>query len=63
MTMREEKPNSPSPMKKNTKRKSWFWPAIYSGIAIVFVSMIWLYNALPKDNPTKIDSAKRAKVI
>ncbi len=55
--MREEKPNSPSQKKKNT-RKSWFWPAIYSGIAIVFVGMIWGYTALIKDNQTLTDGAK-----
>ena len=50
--MREEKPNSPSQKKKSTQTKSWFWPAIYSGIAIVFVGMIWGYNAfINNDTP------------
>src|SRR6185312_7425108 len=48
MTMREEKPKSPSQTKKNAQ-KSWFWPAIYLGIAVVFVGMIWSYSALMKD--------------
>ena len=59
MTMREEKPKSPSQMKKNKKAKSWFWPVVYSGIAIVFVGMIWGYSALVKDaNPERADGNK-----
>ena len=56
--MREEKTKSPSQKNKRKQRKSWFWPAIYSGIAIVFVGMIWGYTALIKDAPGKTDSAK-----
>ena len=52
--MREEKPKSPSQMKKNKKAKSWLWPVVYSGIAILFVGLIWGYSALVKDaNPEK----------
>ncbi len=51
MTMREEKPKAPSQKNKNAKTKSWFWPVVYSGIAIVFVGMIWGYNAFMKDSP------------
>lgn len=47
--MREEKPKSPSQNKKSTQTKSWFWPVVYSGIAIVFVGMIWGYNAFIKE--------------
>ncbi|MFD1203814.1 MULTISPECIES: M23 family metallopeptidase [Sporosarcina] len=43
--MREEKPKSPSQKNKSPKKNRWLWPAIYSGIAIVFVGMIWGYNA------------------
>ena len=57
MIMREEKTKSPSQKNKRKQRKSWFWPAIYSGIAIVFVGMIWGYTALIKDTPGKTDSA------
>lgn len=51
MTMREEKPKSPSQMKKNKKAKSWLWPVVYSSIAVVFVGLIWGYTALIKDSP------------
>ena len=52
--MREEKPKSPSQKKKNAQ-KSWFWPAIYLGIAVVFVGMIWSYSALMKDRSVTED--------
>lgn len=56
--MREEKPKSPSQNKKHVQRKSWFWPVIYSGIAIVFVGMIWGTSALiSKDSPSVTDGA------
>jgi stage II sporulation protein Q len=48
--MREEKPKAPSQKNKSAKTKSWFWPVVYSGIAIVFVGMIWGYNAFMKDD-------------
>ena len=58
--MREEKTKSPSQKKKNTKRNSWFWPIVYSGIAILFVGMIWGYSALVKDgNPDLTDGANK----
>ena len=57
--MREEKPKSTSQKKKSTQRKSWFWPVVYSGIAIVFVGMIWGYNAfINQDTLGVTDSAK-----
>ena len=60
--MREEKPKSPSQKKKSKQTKSWFWPAIYSGIAIVFVGMIWGYTAFIKDDtPGMTDSAMDGK--
>ncbi|CAM3134670.1 M23 family metallopeptidase [Filibacter tadaridae] len=56
--MREEKPNSPSQKNKSAKTKSWLWPIVYSGIAIVFVGMIWGYNAFMKeDSPGMADVA------
>ena len=60
MTMREEKPKAPSQKNKSAKTKSWFWPAVYSGIAIVFVGMIWGYNAFMKeDAPGLADDAAK----
>lgn len=50
--MREEKPKSPSQKNKSQKNR-WFWPAIYAGIAIVFVGMIWGYNALIPKGPNE----------
>ncbi|HEX5564381.1 MAG TPA: M23 family metallopeptidase [Sporosarcina sp.] len=50
--MREEKPKSPSQKNKSQKNR-WFWPAIYAGIAIVFVGMIWGYNALIQKGPNE----------
>src|SRR4051812_20196499 len=59
MIMREEKPKAPSQKNKSAKTKSWFWPVVYSGIAIVFVGMIWGYNAFMKeDSPGTADVAK-----
>lgn len=56
--MREENKNSPSQQNKQEKKKTWFWPAIYSSIAIVFVGMIWGYSALIKDDtPGMTDGA------
>ncbi|MFC5604867.1 peptidoglycan DD-metalloendopeptidase family protein [Sporosarcina koreensis] len=50
--MREEKPKSPSQKNKSQKNR-WFWPAIYAGIAIVFVGMIWGYNAVIQKGPNE----------
>ncbi|MCM3709268.1 M23 family metallopeptidase [Sporosarcina luteola] len=50
--MREEKPKSPSQKNKSQKNR-WFWPAIYAGIAIVFVGMIWGYNAFIQKGPNE----------
>lgn len=56
--MREEKPKAPSQINKRVQRKNWFWPVIYSGIAIVFVGMIWGYNALTSsDTPNVTENA------
>jgi len=60
--MREEKPKFPSQMKKSVKKKNWFWPVVYSGIAIVFVGMIWGYSAfLSSDNPGIEDTASNSE--
>ncbi|MDN4605987.1 M23 family metallopeptidase [Sporosarcina highlanderae] len=53
--MREEKPKSPSQKNKSQKNR-WFWPAIYAGIAIVFVGMIWGYNAIQKGTNETADA-------
>jgi stage II sporulation protein Q len=56
--MREEKPKAPSQKNTSAKAKSWLWPVVYSGIAIVFVGMIWGYNAFMKeDSPGMADVA------
>lgn len=43
--MREEKSNNPSLPKKSSKKQTWLWPAIYVGFSLLFVGMIWGYNA------------------
>jgi stage II sporulation protein Q len=43
--MREEKSNNPSLPKKPRKKQTWLWPAIYVGFSLLFVGMIWGYNA------------------
>ena len=48
--MREEKTKSPS--QKN--KKNWLWPAIYAGIAVVFVGMIWGYSALVNNDKPQV---------
>lgn len=54
--MREEKPKSPSQKNKSQKKNRWFWPAIYSGLAIVFVGMVWGFNAIvQKDSADEIE--------
>jgi len=61
--MREEKPKSPSQIKKNSsKKKNWFWPVIYSSIAIVFVGLIWGYSAFVNEGtPGLQDTASKDK--
>lgn len=54
MTMREEKTNSASQKNKQPQKKGWLWPAVYSGIAILFVGMIWGYSALVKNDPSQV---------
>ena len=45
MNMREEKQLKPSP-KKNWQKKPWFWPAVYAGIALAIIALIFSYNAI-----------------
>jgi stage II sporulation protein Q len=50
MKMREEKSNNPSLPKSKSKKQSWLWPTIYVGFALLFVGMIWGYNAFVGDD-------------
>ncbi len=59
--MREEKPKSPSQKNKNARKTSWFWPVVYSGIAILFVGMIWGYNAFLKEDSTDLANTGKGK--
>lgn len=43
--MRGEKPKSPSQIKKKYSKKTWFWPVLYSSLAIFFVALFWGYSA------------------
>lgn len=42
--MREEKNLKPSP--KNLQQKPWFWPAIYAGIALAIIALMFSYSVL-----------------
>lgn len=56
--MREEKPKIPSQDSKKVKN-GWFWPAIYTGVALLFVGMVWGYSAMTgKDEVATSDVAK-----
>ncbi|MEK4023610.1 M23 family metallopeptidase [Sporosarcina sp. FSL W7-1283] len=58
MTMREEKPKAPSQENKKMKN-GWFWPAIYTGVALLFIGMVWGYSAMTtKDEAVTSDVAK-----
>lgn len=48
--MREEKSNNPSLPKSKSKKQAWLWPAIYVGFSLLFVGMIWGYNAFVGDD-------------
>lgn len=62
--MREDKTNQTSQTSK--QKKAWFWPAIYGGIAVLFVGMIWGYTALmddsSKDSGEVADGGKGSQV-
>ena len=60
--MREEKPKAPSQKNKSAKTKSWFWPVVYSGIAIVFVGMIWGYNAFMKEDSPARQTLQKVRI-
>lgn len=46
--MGEEKNQQPS-QKVQLQKKPWFWPVFYVGCSILFVGMIFTYNALTKE--------------
>ncbi|KYG90249.1 M23 family metallopeptidase [Metasolibacillus sp. FSL H7-0170] len=50
--MREEKNLKPSP--KNLKQKPWFWPAIYAGIALAVLALMFSYNALVTEKEERL---------
>ncbi len=52
MNMREEKNLKPSP--KNLKQKPWFWPAIYAGIALAVLALMFSYNALVTEKEERL---------
>ncbi len=54
MNMREDKTKSPSQKNKQVNKNNWLWPVVYSGIAVLFVSMIWGYNAFVKNDPPQV---------
>ncbi|WP_019414238.1 M23 family metallopeptidase [Paenisporosarcina sp. TG20] len=48
--MREEKSKNPSLSNEKSKKRTWLWPAIYVGFSLLFVGMIWGYNAFIGDD-------------
>lgn len=56
--MREEKSNNPSLPKKSSKKQTWLWPAIYVGFSLLFVGMIWGYNAFISDDSDVADGPR-----
>jgi len=59
--MREEKSNNPSLPKQTKKKNNWLWPAIYVGFALLFVGMIWGYNALIGSDSESAKTAQTEK--
>ncbi|AXI01149.1 M23 family peptidase [Sporosarcina sp. PTS2304] len=57
MNMREEKPKAPSQEKKKMKN-GWFWPAIYTSVALLFIGMVWGYSALTTEDAAPSEVAK-----
>ncbi|PIC77211.1 M23 family peptidase [Sporosarcina sp. P19] len=57
MNMREEKPKAPSQENKKTKN-GWFWPAIYTSVALLFIGMVWGYTALTTEDSVPSEVAK-----
>lgn len=58
--MREEKSNNPSLPKSKSKKQAWLWPTIYVGFALLFVGMIWGYNAYVGNDSDVADGSKTA---
>ncbi|WP_017382196.1 M23 family metallopeptidase [Paenisporosarcina sp. TG-14] len=54
--MREEKSNNPSLVKIKSKKNKWLWPSIYVGFSLLFVGMIWGYNAFVSPESDVADS-------
>lgn len=52
--MREDKTKSPSQKNQQAKKNNWLLPVVYSGIALLFVGMVWGYNALVKNEPAQV---------
>lgn len=55
--MREEKPKAPSQVNKKMKN-GWFWPAIYTSVALLFVGIVWGYSALTTEDAAPSEVAK-----
>lgn len=59
--MREEKkPNAPS-QKNKSKKSNWFWPSVYASFALLFVGMVWGYNALTTSDAPEQASVEQEK--
>ncbi|GKV69165.1 hypothetical protein NCCP2716_16630 [Sporosarcina sp. NCCP-2716] len=59
----EKKPKAPS-QKNKSKKSNWFWPAVYASFAVLFVGMVWGYNALNKSEAPQqaaVDKAETGK--
>ena len=60
--MREEKkPNAPSQKNKSTK-SNWMWPAVYASFALLFVGMVWGYNAWMQPDDTQQAAVEKEDV-
>lgn len=56
----EKKPKAPSQKNKSTK-SNWFWPAVYASFALLFVGMVWGYNALNKSEAPQQAAVEKAE--
>ncbi|HLR09931.1 MAG TPA: M23 family metallopeptidase [Sporosarcina sp.] len=52
--MRGENNKRPSQYNKQATKKKWLWPALYVGIAVFFVGMIWGYSAFMQQKDTDL---------
>lgn len=57
--MREDKTKSTSQQNKQSKKNNWMWPAFYSGMALLFVGLIWGYNAFLKEDPAEVANVQK----